>query len=657
MEILMTKATPKETSKNPEATSSRANSRGSRAAGHAPPNLELLNLQRKVQARGTMPVQLDAASGQTNTSANSMANIANQGFRGQPRSLPNLDRIQAAFGKHDVSHVRAYTDGNAQNAARTLRANGYTVGDQVALNTSSLHTEAHEAAHVVQQQSGVHLSGRVGKVGDKYERHADAVADAVVQGRSAESLLDAMAGNHASAAGDHSAIQFDVPKFGKEFDSTSIGAEVELGGIVCALPEGAAQAFAVVKLAATNEALVKITKDMSSTMYGHPGKQITQQMKNEKWLTYTIELVTYPCEKSNADGLAYRKQAVEFLLQHFTTHVKNNPHMPLEDMTSDDDVFTLEVANKKHIIAANLGAGLEDIPGTITAPAEGKQATVGIKASAFGTGADDDIKMLEDNAPWYHPEYANDDAIVALKPKTNLENGDVDDIGRVKRSYAYLKSIIENIAHLVHKYNLSIEGYDAVGASRANGLADPKVKNEWKVLPRTAPKHVLKGMTPRDRSAVLDLIYKLPGGDRNANLWKASINFVKSDYVAAGHAINDAKVGNEDAMLFEYRQLPDSLDKLLLPKIASSAVDDDEIAYIKSLAPSKRSTLTTNLKNFVADKKAAFKTWYVDQKPAEEQERFNNKSAAAIVKLAAPAQLLRWVKEKYPNSLAQVKGE
>ncbi|MBL4648081.1 MAG: hypothetical protein JKY13_03915, partial [Gammaproteobacteria bacterium] len=45
-------------------------------------------------------------------------------------------------------------------------------------------------AHTIQQQAGVSLKGGVGEVGDSYERHANAVADKVVQGESAESLIN-----------------------------------------------------------------------------------------------------------------------------------------------------------------------------------------------------------------------------------------------------------------------------------------------------------------------------------------------------------------------------------------------------------------------------------------------------------------------------------
>jgi hypothetical protein len=64
-------------------------------------------------------------------------------------------------------------------------------------DTPDLHTAAHEAAHVVQQRSGVHLKAGVGEVGDSYERNADAVADRVVAGDSAQDLLD----QHASVGG------------------------------------------------------------------------------------------------------------------------------------------------------------------------------------------------------------------------------------------------------------------------------------------------------------------------------------------------------------------------------------------------------------------------------------------------------------------------
>jgi hypothetical protein len=82
-----------------------------------------------------------------------------------------------------------------------MGAQGYATGSHVAFRGSpDLHTAAHEAAHTVQQRGGVQLAGGVGRAGDRYEQHADAVADAVVAGRSAEGLLDQMAGGGGGAA-------------------------------------------------------------------------------------------------------------------------------------------------------------------------------------------------------------------------------------------------------------------------------------------------------------------------------------------------------------------------------------------------------------------------------------------------------------------------
>lgn len=121
--------------------------------------------------------------------------LAAQGTSGTGEALPYLDRIQASFGAHDVSHVQAHTDAAASEAARGMGAHAFATGDHVAFaGAPDLHTAAHEAAHVVQQRAGVHLKGGVGEEGDRYEQHADAVADRVVRGDSAEELLSAYLG-------------------------------------------------------------------------------------------------------------------------------------------------------------------------------------------------------------------------------------------------------------------------------------------------------------------------------------------------------------------------------------------------------------------------------------------------------------------------------
>lgn len=127
---------------------------------------------------------------------------AAEGVSGAGGALPFADQIQASFGKHGVSGIQAHVGGAAEAASADIGAEAYAMGNQVAFgSTPSLHTAAHEAAHVVQQRAGVSLKGGVGEAGDPYEQHADAVADAVVAGRSAEPILDQMTGHGSSSTG------------------------------------------------------------------------------------------------------------------------------------------------------------------------------------------------------------------------------------------------------------------------------------------------------------------------------------------------------------------------------------------------------------------------------------------------------------------------
>lgn len=126
---------------------------------------------------------------------------AQDGVQTSSGKLPFADRIQRSFGRHDVSGIASHTGSDASRSAQMMGAAAYATGNHVVFaGTPDLHTAAHEAAHIVQQRAGVQLAGGIGKVGDPYEIHADAVAAKVVRGESAEGLLDQMAGSGGSEA-------------------------------------------------------------------------------------------------------------------------------------------------------------------------------------------------------------------------------------------------------------------------------------------------------------------------------------------------------------------------------------------------------------------------------------------------------------------------
>jgi|SRR5581483_8206742 len=162
-------------------------------------------IQRKQAAAAAVPVEQRAQQ------------AAALGTSGAASALPHSDAIQRSFGRHDISQVKAHTDGRAAKGSAALGADAFTVDDRVAFaRPADLRTSAHEAAHVVQQRSGAPSPG-VGREGDAHEQHADQVADRVVQGKSSEDLLDRYGGGGAPSRG---AVQRVITKKdGKPFAS------------------------------------------------------------------------------------------------------------------------------------------------------------------------------------------------------------------------------------------------------------------------------------------------------------------------------------------------------------------------------------------------------------------------------------------------------
>jgi len=152
------------------------------------------------------------ASGDIVNSALETHETARYGLSGSAKPLPHIDMIQQSFGRYDVTGVKAYVGGPARESNEQMGTFAYTTNNSVAFKQfPDRHTAAHEAAHIVQQQAGVvQLQGGVGQSGDRYEQNADAVADAVVNGQSAEPLLDGYARPHSMYS---NLVQFQVCEY------------------------------------------------------------------------------------------------------------------------------------------------------------------------------------------------------------------------------------------------------------------------------------------------------------------------------------------------------------------------------------------------------------------------------------------------------------
>jgi hypothetical protein len=154
-----------------------------------------------------LPVQLRGDADEL--SAEQVHAAAAQGVATPASPLPFFEQIQASFGpRHDLSSISAHLGSTATASAHAMGASAFATGrDVVFAGAPDLHTAAHEAAHVIQQAHGVTLYGGVGAVGDRYEAHADAVADRVVAGQSAADLLDAFTGGAAATSAPAGGVQ------------------------------------------------------------------------------------------------------------------------------------------------------------------------------------------------------------------------------------------------------------------------------------------------------------------------------------------------------------------------------------------------------------------------------------------------------------------
>jgi hypothetical protein len=116
---------------------------------------------------------------------------------GQPLDLMTQRLMESRFNQ-DFGNVRVHNNAAAGAAAASLDARAFTsgrsivfgVGEYAPQTDSGRRLIAHELAHVVQQKSGVPLSGEVGSANDSYERLADNAAEEVMTGLKPATLTD-----------------------------------------------------------------------------------------------------------------------------------------------------------------------------------------------------------------------------------------------------------------------------------------------------------------------------------------------------------------------------------------------------------------------------------------------------------------------------------
>ena len=279
---------------------------------------------------------------------------ASRGVATPSSALPFSASIQRAFGRHDVSSIQAHTGPEAAASAHTMGADAYATGNHVVLGRGAdLHTVAHEAAHVVQQRGGVHLKSGVGAAGDAYERHADAVADRVVAGQSAEDLLDQ--GTLSSGPGTAQAVQ---RKEGKD-DAQVLEHQASLKGTDVEIPalEGA--------LLTTRKEAVKLGL-LSQASYD-AGLALSQAMTQLQPAVAAKSAVDAELQ----DRAAVAAQRLFSALQRETASDNNLKQMPsmAEGSVTSHNPYTEEVRVTTSFLlwskTNDLGSWFQQLPGLI----------------------------------------------------------------------------------------------------------------------------------------------------------------------------------------------------------------------------------------------------------------------------------------------------
>jgi hypothetical protein len=121
--------------------------------------------------------------------------VVGEALRSPGRPLPSSARaaLEPGFGR-DFSGVRVHTDAKATESARAVQARAYAVGQDIVFGAgqydpdsfAGLHLLAHELAHTVQTDGGIHRAPAevlaIGTTNDPAEREAAAAADAVSKG-------------------------------------------------------------------------------------------------------------------------------------------------------------------------------------------------------------------------------------------------------------------------------------------------------------------------------------------------------------------------------------------------------------------------------------------------------------------------------------------
>lgn len=324
-----------------------------------------------------------------------------------------------------------------------------------------------------------------------------------------------------------------APRIAQRVDNytgPTVGVEQELDSgqkVVIPNPKDRGRLGSVLK---NGQVLVEFTSDVG----GH---------QNE----YTIELKTTPTVKDGAansvsTGVAERQEALRIMVGAILRAGARKG--PVASGTYGD--YTIVIDNPNHSIQ------LAGRPSTHENAASesvtfANQASLGVRTQDLSGAATADIALILQESKWYE---------AGLEADLPVQQG-MQNLPGARRIYALVASTIAFLAKLVAEAPDLVKVND--DGEIEGDLYNSTLKDKWGVLPRTPVWDWLDVLPPPDKGFVQTALRE----KYNNGTTKPAYNHISNKLALAGHKIPDSTIGNTAASVFEFRGVPQALEKYL----------------------------------------------------------------------------------------------
>lgn len=304
--------------------------------------------------------------------------------------------------------------------------------------------------------------------------------------------------------------------------------------------------------------------------------EYTSDMLTQVAHEYTIELKTTPSEKDSEVAIADRLKAMSIMLDAIIEAGKERRGVRNKKVGD----FNIVIVRPNNIVTN----GAIDQSGINFS----NQASLGVQTQSL-VGNSPEVQLIRSKARWYYP------TVLPRKFQKKLDNPEAaqEVYNLISCAIRFLANIIEKESELVHLNKSNPKDLSIKGDLYNSGL-----KDSWGVLPRTPIWDWLNFLSSSDQNQVSAAIMKMsPAGVSQRSL-DAARDHIKKRKPLAGHKVPESTIWGEQASVFEFRRVPDELDRYTYhtPIQEAESHSPDMLQHIKTM-PSIRARMTMEQEN------------------------------------------------------------